>query len=72
MSDIICPICKGFGVYFDAPCGECEGTGQPRDIDDPLGSCDICLGAGVVAIEECDLCFGSGLIDQELVITLLS
>ncbi|VVN79924.1 hypothetical protein PS704_01020 [Pseudomonas fluorescens] len=66
MSDIICPICSGLGVCFDIPCGECEATGQPRDIDDPLGYCDFCLGAGINAIEECHICFGTGMVDKEL------
>jgi DnaJ-class molecular chaperone len=71
MSDIRCPICKGLGVCFDVPCGECEATGQHHDIDDPLGCCAVCLGAGVNVIEECDFCLGLGMIDQDLAIKLL-
>jgi DnaJ-class molecular chaperone len=66
MNDTICPICNGLGVCFDIPCGECEATGQPRDIDEPLGYCVFCLGAGINAIEECGICFGKGMVDKEL------
>lgn len=71
MSDVVCPICMGLGVCFDVPCGECDATGQPRDLDDSLGYCDVCLGKGANFIEECNFCFGSGLMDQESASKLL-